>query len=69
MTVVYFFTFFRLNGIPPPCRLEVYLHQHRPFLVIDVSEHGKLSVGGGGVHSDREVDDDLTPPSAWHQRW
>jgi hypothetical protein len=58
MAVVDFFTFFWLDGIPPPRRLEVNLHQHRPFLVIGASEHGKLSVDGG-VLRDGAVDDDL----------
>jgi hypothetical protein len=48
-----FFTFFWLDGIPPPRRLEVNLHQHRPFLVIDASEHGKLSVDGGVLRDGR----------------
>jgi len=37
--------FLRLDSIPPPRRLQVHLHQHRPLLVVGACEYGELSAG------------------------
>jgi hypothetical protein len=66
MVVVNLLVLLWLDGVPPPCRLEVHLHQYRPLLIVGVSEHRELSAGGG-VLRDGVVDHDLASPSA--RRW
>jgi hypothetical protein len=62
MAVKHLSTLLRLDGVPPPLRLKVHLHQHRSFLIVGASEHEKLS-HGGGVLRDGALNDDFMPPS------